>query len=65
MGDFFNKDHATVMWGCKVVENLCQTDRKFREKYANYYALIENEIDRANNHDEEYAFGILLQSTSF
>jgi hypothetical protein len=34
MGEMFGmKDHATVIHGCKVISNLCDTDKKFRQKY--------------------------------
>lgn len=31
-GAYFGKDHATTIHAIKTVENLIQTDRKFREK---------------------------------
>ena len=27
-----NKDHATVLHACEVVNNLCDTDKKFKQK---------------------------------
>jgi chromosomal replication initiation ATPase DnaA len=61
MGDFFNKEHATVLHGIKTVENLCQVDKEFREKYAKYFAAMEKEIRDENITEPERAFGLLLQ----
>jgi len=32
IGDFFSKDHATVLHSIKTVNNLRETDRQFREQ---------------------------------
>jgi hypothetical protein len=32
IGDFFNKDHSTVMYAIKMVENLYDSDKSFKSK---------------------------------
>ena len=32
IGAKFNKDHATVLYGIKMVQNLCDTNKEFKEK---------------------------------
>lgn len=53
----FNKNHSTVLYSAKVVNNLCETDKLFRIKY--YYMLkncsIVNEMKRI-----EDKFGSLI-----
>lgn len=38
-GDFFQKDHATVLHSVKQVNNLLQTDQEFRERTAEIFEL--------------------------
>jgi chromosomal replication initiation ATPase DnaA len=33
-GDFYNKDHATVLHSCRTIRNLFQTDKNFKYQYS-------------------------------
>jgi chromosomal replication initiator protein len=35
IGKLLNKDHATVVYSCKVIQNLIDTDKFLREKILN------------------------------
>jgi chromosomal replication initiator protein len=38
------KDHATVLHACKTVNNLMETDRKFREKIDELEKRLSNDV---------------------
>ena len=40
--EFGNKDHATVLHACKVVENLCNVNKKFKIKFDKIEKLLLN-----------------------
>lgn len=39
-GDYFNKNHATVIYACRTVKNNRQFDRNFREKTDSLFAGV-------------------------
>ena len=44
IGSIVGKDHATVLHSVKTINNLCDTDKKFREMYE----FIENRVKQLN-----------------
>lgn len=46
IGDYFNKDHATVLYGIRRIEELMQVDKQFRNKYHELEVEIINEYNR-------------------
>lgn len=48
IGEYYNKDHATVIHALKTVNNLCETDHLFKEKVdqaiVNYNLIEANRI---------------------
>jgi chromosomal replication initiator protein len=43
IGEMFNRDHTTVIYAIDVVNELCYSDKMYREKYD----LLSNRLDRA------------------
>ena len=39
-GSFIVRDHATVIYSCKTVNNLLETDRNFRDLFANLLSYV-------------------------
>jgi hypothetical protein len=42
IGAYFGKDHSTVSHSIKTVQNLCDTDRKYRELYDSINMVVKN-----------------------
>jgi chromosomal replication initiation ATPase DnaA len=47
-GDLYNRDHATVIHGCKQVETLMQVDKRFQIKAIRAMKML-NAVNEANN----------------
>lgn len=43
IGLFIRRDHSTVLHNQKVVRDLCQVDRPFREKYQKALAMVKRQ----------------------
>lgn len=43
-----NKDHATVLNSKKVVNNLCETDKKYRAEFEDIKLVIQNKLQNEN-----------------
>ncbi len=41
IGELFNRNHATVIHACKVVENYRETDKNFNEKFNDLFKEFE------------------------
>jgi len=44
IGKLLNKDHATVVYSCKVIQNLIDTDKFLREKILNCEKKYKNNL---------------------
>lgn len=56
IGDEFNKNHATVLHACKKVQNIIDTDKKFKEKINSIEIMINrgyNMVDQLLNKIKE------------
>jgi chromosomal replication initiator protein len=56
IGAYFLRDHATVMHACKTVNNLRDTDRKFRSDMVNICNKIQCKILEGRPAINEYAY---------
>lgn len=45
IGKYFNRDHSTVIYGCKTCDDLTDTNRSYKIRYDELHACIVNTTD--------------------
>jgi len=51
IGDYYGKDHATVLHARKVVDNLLDTNKEYRLKYEECMQLLETLTKQSKDHE--------------
>lgn len=49
MGSYFNRDHATSLYGIRVINNLIETDKKFAKQINEIQKLFRNKEQILND----------------
>ena len=50
-GNFFSKDHATVLHAMETVKNLLETDRLFRAKYGHLFEGVKFPVSKRQHNN--------------